>query len=66
MSFEPQVMCENCQTVFPSAASKDDTVICPACQHEGKPGRVMKVTGFPSLETFKRNWQKVKEIEDER
>ena len=50
-----QVMCAKCQHVFASDAAE---VTCPECAYQGKPAGVMKVTGVPSLETFKRNYGK--------
>jgi DNA-directed RNA polymerase subunit RPC12/RpoP len=60
--FTPHVMCTNCQHVFASEATLEQTVICPNCSHKGRPERVMKVTGFPSLETFKKNFGRSKKI----
>jgi DNA-directed RNA polymerase subunit RPC12/RpoP len=60
--FTPHVMCANCQHVFPSEATLEDIVVCPNCSHESKPERIMKATGFPSLETFTKNWQRSKKV----
>lgn len=54
----PHVMCRSCQFVFPSDAKLDEEVTCPECGHSAEPAGVMRPTGFPSLETFRRNWQK--------
>lgn len=54
-------MCASCGEVFPAEVARDDVILCPVCGHEGKPAGVMRVTGFPSLEAFKRNWQKSQE-----
>ncbi len=51
----PQVMCAKCQHIF---ASDSDEILCPECGHQGKPAGVMKVTGVPDLEVFKRNYGK--------
>lgn len=56
----PHVMCQRCEHIFSSDASLQDTVSCPECGYSGTPKRVMKPTGFPSLEVFTRNWQKAK------
>jgi DNA-directed RNA polymerase subunit RPC12/RpoP len=55
-------MCANCQHIFASEATLDNVVVCPNCSHEGKPERIMKATGFPSLETFKKNFERSKKI----
>jgi rubredoxin len=52
-SMTHQVMCANCQHIF---ASDAEEVVCPECGFQGKPGGVMRVTGIPSLEVFKRNY----------
>ncbi len=62
MMFTPQVMCAKCQHVFAAEATLEQTVICPNCSHEGKPERIMKATGFPSLETFKKNFERSRKI----
>jgi DNA-directed RNA polymerase subunit RPC12/RpoP len=64
--FGPHVLCAKCQHVFPADATLDDVVMCPKCSHEGKPARIMKATGFPSLETFTKNWQRAKEESEEK
>lgn len=56
----PHVLCAECGHVFVADARMDDQVTCPACGHRGTPGGVMRPTGFPSLETFKRNVAKVR------
>ncbi|MGL4610344.1 MAG: hypothetical protein ACRCYY_11825 [Trueperaceae bacterium] len=58
----PHVMCAKCQHVFPSEASLEQNTTCPNCAHEGKPARIMKPTGFPSLDVFTKNWQRSKKI----
>ena len=58
MPFIPQAMCARCQHVF--ALPKADEVTCPVCGHRGAPGRLMRVSGFPDMETFTRNWQRAK------
>jgi DNA-directed RNA polymerase subunit RPC12/RpoP len=60
--FTPHIMCASCQHIFASEATLDDVVTCPNCSHEGKPERIMKATGFPSLETFTKNWQRSKKV----
>ncbi len=55
---EAQVMCRNCQQVFPADASLDDEVTCPVCETTAQPLRVMRMTGPPSLEIFKRNFMR--------
>ncbi|HKI57933.1 MAG TPA: hypothetical protein VKA00_01790 [Trueperaceae bacterium] len=60
MGVTPHVRCAECGHVFASDAGMDDEVTCPACGHHGPPGGVMRPTGFPSLETFKRNVAKVR------
>ena len=69
----PQVMCAACGHIFPSpvgesiqsteqspeqASSELEEVSCPECETKAVPKGVMQPTGFPSLETFKRNWNK--------
>lgn len=56
----PQVMCSACGHIFPSPAKATDDITCPECQTLGKPKGIMQPSGFPSLDTFKRNWQKSK------
>lgn len=51
----PQVMCAKCQHIFTSDAVE---VLCPKCGYQDKPAGVMKVTGVPDLEVFKRNYGK--------
>jgi DNA-directed RNA polymerase subunit RPC12/RpoP len=58
MSFIPHVMCQRCEHVFASDATLEDTVQCPECGCRATPKRVMRPSGFPSLEAFKRNWQR--------
>ena len=70
----PQAMCSACGHVFPtlSLTSEQGTIsttveeiTCPECKVQGKPKGIMQPTGFPSLETFKRNWQRSKSIDAE-
>ncbi len=61
----PQVMCAQCQHVFPSDAGLEDTVTCPVCGYSGTPGGVMKQSSFPSAEEFKRNYQASKKLESD-
>ncbi len=58
MAMTPHVRCRACGEVFPSEAGMDDDVTCPACGHRGSPAGVMRPTGFPSLEVFRRNVEK--------
>jgi hypothetical protein len=58
MAMTPHVRCAECDQVFEADAGMDDEVTCPGCGHRGKPGGVMRPTGFPSLETFRRNISK--------
>ena len=55
MAMTPHVRCAYCSHVFPSDATMDDEVTCPSCGNSGPPGGVMRPTGFPSLEVFRRN-----------
>jgi len=74
----PQVMCDACGHIFPtpSLASQDltientnstisptDEITCPECKTHAKPKGIMQPSGFPSLETFKRNWKRSKSID---
>jgi len=64
----PQVMCAACGHVFPhpivpAEASVLSEVSCPACETQAKPKGIMKPSGFPSLETFERNWKKSKSVD---
>ena len=60
----PQVMCSACGHIFPhptvlaDEAPLNKEVTCPACEVQAKPKGVMQPSGFPSLETFERNWKK--------
>ena len=64
-----QVMCAACGHIFPYPtvlADEDrlnEEVACPACETYGKPKGVMQPSGFPSLETFERNWKKSKSVD---
>jgi len=60
MPMTPHVRCGECGHVFASDATMDDDVLCPACGHCGAPGGVMRPTGFPSLEVFRRNVEKLR------
>lgn len=60
----PQGMCARCQHIFPADAQLEHKLTCPACGHEGRPARVMRSAGFPSLEAFTRNWQAAQQAED--
>lgn len=51
----PHVRCAHCGNVFASDAELEDEVTCPACGHTAPPAGVMRPTGFPSLEVFRRN-----------
>lgn len=55
MAMTPHVRCAECGHVFAVDATMDDEVSCPQCGHRGNPGGVMRPTGFPSLEVFRRN-----------
>lgn len=59
----PHVMCRHCGHVFSSDAEGDEQVKCPACGRTDTPSGLMRPTGFPSLEVFTRNWQRVREVE---
>lgn len=59
----PHAMCAHCQHVFAADVSMADTVRCPACGEEGRPAGIMRPSGFPSLESFKRSWLKAREAE---
>jgi ssDNA-binding Zn-finger/Zn-ribbon topoisomerase 1 len=48
-------MCPKCHHISPGDAQE---IICPECSYQGKPAGVMKVTGVPSLDVFKRNYGK--------
>ncbi len=65
-SIIPQVMCATCGHVFSSGAdvSEINEVTCPECGTTAKPKGIMQPSGFPSLDTFKRNWEKSKSIID--
>lgn len=60
MSMTPHVLCAECGHVFAADARMDDEVTCPECGHRGAPAGVMRPSGFPSLETFKRNVSKAR------
>ncbi len=62
---KPQVMCGNCGHVFPSEADKDEKINCPNCDYSGLPAGIMRASGFPSLETFTKNWQRSRELQEE-
>lgn len=55
MPMTPHVRCAGCEAVFASDARPDETVTCPECGHQGPPAGVMRPSGFPSLEDFRRN-----------
>lgn len=55
MTIRPHVRCAHCEHVFPSDADLETVVTCPACGHSARPAGVMRPTGVPSLETFRRN-----------
>jgi len=55
MAITPHVLCGHCGHVFASEAGLEDEVTCPACGHTAPPGGVMRPTGFPTLEVFRRN-----------
>lgn len=59
----PQVMCAQCQHIFPSDAGENDVVTCPVCGYSGKPGGMMKISSFPDAEQFKRNYQASQRLE---
>lgn len=59
----PHAMCARCGHTFPSKAGLGDEVTCPVCDHVGTPARVMRPTGFPSLDAFERSWQRSREAE---
>ena len=60
MAMTPHVRCADCGHVFPSDATMDDEVTCPACGRTGTPAGVMRPTGFPSMEVFRRNVEKLR------
>ncbi|MEJ2357072.1 MAG: hypothetical protein P8Y13_03185 [Deinococcales bacterium] len=60
MAMIPHVRCADCGHVFPADATMDDEVTCPECGHAGTPGGVMRPSGYPSLEVFKRNVAKLR------
>ena len=60
MAMTPHVRCAECGQVFASDATMNDDVTCPACGHRGTPGGVMRPTGFPSLDVFRRNVEKLR------
>lgn len=55
MPMTPHVRCSRCDAVFASDARADESVTCPECGYEGPPGGVMRPSGFPSLDEFRRN-----------
>lgn len=55
MPLTPHVRCSRCEAVFASDARADETVICPECGHEGLPAGVMRPSGFPTLDEFRRD-----------
>lgn len=65
----PQVMCSACGHVFPTLSLPHESspmaeeITCPECKTHAKPKGVMQPTGFPSLDIFKRNWQRSKSID---
>lgn len=65
----PQVMCDACGHIFPTLSLNGEEitdskeVTCPECKTHAKPKGIMQPSGFPSLETFKRNWQRSKSID---
>lgn len=66
-SAQPRVMCARCQAIFPEPANHEgsdheDTVTCPECNHQGKPGGVMQAATFPSVAAFRRNWQASQQV----
>lgn len=60
MTMTPHVLCAECGNVFENDASMEDEVTCPACGHRGPPGGVMRPSGFPALEVFRRNIEKAR------
>ncbi len=55
MLMRPHVRCTRCEAVFASDASLEDEVECPECGNRGHPAGIMKPSGFPSLEEFRRH-----------
>jgi len=59
----PQAMCAACGHIFPTDKSATEEVTCPVCDTKSKPKGIMQPSGFPSLETFEKNWKKSKAVE---